>query len=110
MTKEEIINKVIDKVHNEYLDYFDELKKLDKEEIINKAYEIAHYNEVDDFFCNIDTEYPPFDIFIFENMLKYDGRIIEKVWEGWLDYSHPERFNFFCYEDLTDIVLWEFKN
>ena len=107
MKKEKLekIQKRIDKDWSTFVQPFN----LDKDDAIRDAYRIAHANEIEDFFYNIDEEYPPFDEFVFDNMLKYKGNIIEKIWEDWLRYIHPERYNFFNYEDLCDIIIWSFK-
>lgn len=109
MTKEKL-EKVLERIAKDYKPLIEEYLKKKKIEIINDAYRLAHYNEIADYFDNVDYEYPPFDEEIFDNILNYEGNVIEKVWDGWLSYSHPERYNFFCYEDLTDIISWEFRN
>ena len=109
MNKEKI-EKLQHKLEEDYMVLIAPYIMLKPVEIINDAYRLAHYNEIVDFFDNVDEEYPPFDEMIFDNMLNYDGNIIEKIWKDWLDYSHPERYNFFCYEDLCDIIVWSFKN
>ena len=107
---EQKLEQVRERIAKDYKPLVEEYLKKEKIEIINDAYRLAHYNEIVDFFDNVDYEYPPFDEEIFDRILNYEGNVILKVWESWLDYSHPERFNFFCYEDLTDIICWEFKN
>lgn len=109
MTKEKL-EKVRERIAKDYKPLVEECLKQDKLDIIHDAYRLAHYNEIADFFDNIDYEYPPFDEEIFDNILNYEGNVIEKVWDSWLSYSHPERYNFFCYEDLVDIFCLEFKN
>ena len=109
MTKEKL-EKVLERIAKDYKPLIQEYLTKQPIDIINDAYRLAHYNEIADFFDSIDNEYPPFDEEIFDNILKYKGNVILKVWESWLDYSHPERFNFFCYEDLADIISWEFRN
>ena len=104
----EIVRKVKERVAKEYEEYAKNIVAYGKTDIMNKAYEIAHYNEICDFFDGID-ECLPFDIKIFQNMLVYEGGILDKIWYGWLNYNHPERYNFFCYEDLCDIICWEFR-
>lgn len=106
----EKLDKVQERLEKEYAEIIAPYLKQPPKVAINDAYRLAHYNEIVDFFDMVDYEYPPFDEFIFDNILKYDGNIIEKIWKDWLDYSHPERFNFFTYEGLSDIILWSFKN
>ena len=71
---------------------------------LNHAYEYAHYNEILDFFENMDDH--EFDEYWKEIVdgCKHTDTILRGIYEMWLDYSHPERYNFFCYEDLTGII------
>lgn len=77
---------------------------MDKEDAIRDAYRIAHANEIEDIFCNVDIDEPPFDDEEVDKMLNCNENIIQKVWDSWMSYSHPERYNFFAYEDLLDII------
>ena len=107
---EKKLDKVRDRIAKDYKPLVEEYLKQDKLDIIHDAYRLAHYNEVADFFDNVDYEDPPFSEITFDKILKYKGNVIVRVWESWLDYSHPERFNFFCYEDLTEIIEYAFLN
>ena len=109
MTKEKL-EKVQNKISKDWMKLIGTYAEATKEDIINDAYRIAHYNEVVDFFDCIDEEYPPFDEEIFDHILAYKENVILKIWKDWLDYSHPERYNFFNYESLCDIIMWSFKN
>lgn len=107
---EKKLDKVRDRIIKDYQSLVEEYLEEEKTDIINDAYRLAHYNEIADFFDNIDYEYPPFREIIFDKILKYEGNIIVRVFESWLDYSHPERFNFFYYEDLAEIIEYAFMN
>ena len=75
---------------------------------LNNAYEYAHYNEIVDFFEYLDEEE------YNENWRDLIGECTENVltgvWNSWLNYNHPERFNFFCYEDLIDIIRYYLRH
>ena len=109
MTQEKL-ERLQEKIEKNYKEFCEKMLKKDKIDIINYAYMIACYNEVADCVDCFDYEYPPFDEFIFDNMLAFEGNIIDKIWRNWMDYGHPERYNFFNYEDLVDIIVDTFKN
>ena len=109
MTKKKL-EKVQKRIEKDYQKIVEVMLELDKTDIINDAYRLAHYNEVADFFDCIDYEYPPFEEDVFDHILKYDGNAIQRVWESWLEYCHPERYNFFTYEDLVGIISYAFWN
>ena len=76
---------------------------------VDKAYEFAHYNEIKYFFDNMDEED------YLENWQELvEGKegedILQGIYNYWLDFSHPERYNFFCYEDLIPIIKDWFEN
>ena len=70
---------------------------------IDHAYAFAHYNEVKAFFDNMEEEDYVND---WQGLIemKENEDILKGVYGDWLDYCHPERYNFFCYEDLTSII------
>lgn len=71
---------------------------------INNAYAFAHYNEVQAFFDNMEEEDYNND---WKRLIESNKNkdILRGVYEDWLDYNHPERYNFFCLEDLTSIII-----
>lgn len=78
---------------------------------MNRAYEIAHKNEITDVICDCcDPEYPPFEDDVCDNALKCEDNLLEVIYNSWMGYNHPERYNFFCYEDLIDVCKYTFEN
>lgn len=105
------IEKLIKKLEKDYEQITSEFRKLKKTKIINRAYELAHYNEVIDTICdNIDIEDPPFDTATCKKALSYKGNLIKHIYNNWLDYNHPEHYNFFEYDSLIDICDYAFRN
>lgn len=94
--------------------------RRDYEELVNKgnkdyqyflqhAYAFAHYNEIDDFFDNLEEENWKEDWKEVIGEIKEGVNIIEGIYNSWLNYNHPEYYNFFTYEDLIDIMKYYFK-
>ena len=104
MNIEEKYEKVLDKLEEDYSSIVRDLLTKDKIDIINNAYAIAHYNEIVDVFDGLDEYSCLWDEELFDKILNTKENILIKVWDSWLNYSHPERYNFFCYEDLIDII------
>ena len=94
----------MDKLRDDYTEIVKELLTKDKIKIIDNAYAIAHYNEIVDMFDGIDEDSGLWDEELFNAILNTKGNVILKVWNGWLNYNHPEYYNFFNYEDLIDII------
>ena len=104
------LEKVQDRMAKDYKELVEQyLKNNTKQEIIDDAYRIAHYNEVVDFFDNIDYVHPPFGDYVFDHILKSKDNVILRVWNNWLNYSHSEYYNFFNYESLSEIIEWTFR-
>jgi len=101
---EEKLKQVYEKLDKDYQSVIKEYLNKDKVAIINDAYRIAHYNEIADYFDCVDAEYPPFDDDVFDSILNRKDNIFEIVFQSWMSYSHPERYNFFSYEDLGGII------
>ena len=99
-----LLEKVKERVHQDYKLLIEEELKKDKQNIINGAYRIAHYNEIDDFFDNLYDEDETFDKEEYQKILNYKGNFVDKVWNDWLNYNHSEYYNFFAYEGLIDII------
>lgn len=114
MTKKELIKKLAKKNERDYIEIDTEFKKLKKVEIMLKAYELAHYNEITDFIDSVcdhnddDEDDYLLDKEVIEEIVNYEGNFIKRVWKDWLDYNHPERYNFFCWEDLAEIISHTF--
>ena len=70
---------------------------------INHAYEFAHYNEIKAFFDDMEEEDYANE---WQDLIetKEGEDILKGVYKDWLDYRHPEGYNFFCYEDLISII------
>ena len=72
---------------------------------IDNAYEFAHYNEIKSFFTDYDAdEFFENDMDLLDKALTTNKNIIQHIWNCWLNYNHPERYNFFFYENLWDII------
>lgn len=108
------LTQVLTKIENDYNDIQKEYQAKTKRQIIQDAYRLAHYNEVADFFDYIEVDdYEdetdlPFSITAFENIAKFTGNAIKQIVDSFMDYSHPERYNFFEYECLLDIIEYAF--
>lgn len=107
MTKEKL-EQIQARMEKDYKELIEEYLKKNKTDIINDAYRLAHFNEIVDFFDCIDEEYPPLEEEEIDKILDYQGNAIYNVFDSWLNYGHPERYNFFCYEDLVDIIRYAF--
>ena len=111
MEKEKLQQELLKRNEKDYNTLIESIKTV--EQAINNAYKIAHYNEIYEFINTL------FDsIYFIEKLekhiallLKTNLNIIEIVWDSWLSYNHPERYNFFDWDDLFDIVkyAWEQK-
>jgi hypothetical protein len=109
--KEKTLEQLLKRVEEDYTQLIDNERAQGIQHVIDNAYAIAHYNEVYDFCvdcylgCNYEDEALEFatDEAVNE-LLKRDENLVKRVYEDWLNYNHPERYNFFCYEDLTDII------
>jgi hypothetical protein len=105
----ELLNKLKDKVCSEWNDYYNSLLLLPKEDIICESYKTSHYGEVADFFTCLDSDdWCPFDEDFIARMLEYKGSIIKKIYDTWMDFCNPEKFNFFTPEGLSDIIWLTF--
>ena len=113
MKREELEKALLERNEKDYNTLIESIKTV--EQAINNAYKIAHYNEIYEF---IDTLFDDSDIDTAKKLekhitllLKTNLNIIEIVWDSWLSYSHPERYNFFDWDDLFDIIkyAWEQK-
>lgn len=107
MTNEKLeqFKKRVEKDYNELINKF---KGLEKSTIINSAYEIACYNEIADLCDDEDTDYLMLDERTIDLMISFEGNTIQKIWVSWLNYRHPERYNFFTREDLIGIINYAF--
>jgi len=90
---------------------YEELVAKGKEDyhfFLKNAYEYAHYNEVVDYFENLDEEDWKND---WEELVgEREGNVLTAIWNTWLNYNHPEYYNFFCYEGLVDILKYYFEH
>ena len=103
------IQKEYDLLVQEGLDWSIEHDENEHVYFINNAYKFAHYNEIQSYFENMDEEEYKEDWEELVNECKHTDMILQGVYDYWLDFSHPERFNFFCYEDLIQILKDWFK-
>lgn len=98
------------KIEHDYNEIYSEMLEKSKGELINSAYELAHYNEIVNICdCLSDNEedgWSPFNKEEYQEMADRKDNILKVVWESWLNYSHPERYNFFEYESLIDIISY----
>ena len=105
----ELLNKLKDKVCSEWNDYYNGLLEFSKEDIICKSYKTAHYDEVADFFACLDADdWCPFDEEFITLMLEYEGSILRKIYNAWMDFCNPEKFNFFTPDGLSDVIWFAF--
>lgn len=106
-----LIEKLIKRLEKDYEEVVKEFNKLKKTDIMERAYELAHYNEIVDTICDCtDIEYPPFDNATCKKALAHKNNLLKVVYRSWLDYNHPESYNFFSYECLVDICSYAFNN
>jgi len=109
MTLEELnkqIEQEYEKLIKKGLDWSVEHDENEHVYFVNNAYEYAHYNEIQAYFDNMDDEEYNEDWKELIDECKCTDKILEGVYNDWLDYSHPERYNFFCYEDLKGIIKY----
>lgn len=93
----------------DYDSLIQEALKEEKEEIVKSAYYLAHLNEIDAYIEEIDEEDPPFKNDTIDRMLDFVGNVLLRVWYDWLDYNHPENFNFFDWAQLGEIISYAFR-
>lgn len=95
-----------ERLHQEY-DELVALGKKDYEFFLDRAYEYAHYNEIVAYFDDMEEDdwKDRWQELVGEN----PQNTIKGIWEDWLDYNHPEYYNFFCYEGLCDIMRYYFE-
>lgn len=109
MDYEQLMNKLSNRINKEYEELMATFKMGGVEECINNAYQIAHLNEVYDLISTIEDweeEESPFDTEDIEIILMNEDNLLTMVFNSWLNYNHPERYNFFQFEDLLDIVKY----
>jgi len=97
------------KIRSDYEELIAPFLKLKPKEIINHAYELAHYNEIADLFENLDVDSDWFDDTVIDNLINYQGNILIRIYRSWMNYAHPENYNFFTFEGLIDIIRYEFR-
>lgn len=99
-----------DKIKKDY----DELVALGNENwqyFLDNAYRFAHYNEIYDFVDNLDDDAWEDDGWAKTiGTIKGEVNIVEGIFKSWLNYNHPEYYNFFSYDDFYDIVKYYFKH
>lgn len=109
MDYEQAMEKLVSRVSKDYEELMATFKMGGVEKCINNAYEIAHINEVYDLMETIENweeSDSPFEIEDIEIILMNEDNLLTMVFNSWLNYNHPERYNFFTYEDLIDIVRY----
>lgn len=99
-----LLEKLQERFFNDYQDITKSLLAKEKSALIDEAYKIAHYNEIVDIVDCFDEEYPPFYKDEIKKILKTKENLILKIFRKWMNYRHHERYNFFVYEDLIDIM------
>ena len=104
MTLKEL-NKKLEKDYEELV----ERGNKDYKFFLDNAYAYAHYNEILYYFADMEEE--DYKERWEELISKCDlsGNILESIYDQWLDYNHPEYYNFFCYEGLVEIIEYFFK-
>lgn len=104
-----IIEKVYDKVNKDFEEINNKLMELDKQELINKSYKIAvclnfYGNIVDYLDMTLDDE----EEYIGKKYLKqiacYKDNIIDDLCKMFLNFSHPERVDFWYGGDFIQIL------
>ena len=107
MTLEQLnkrLEKEMDEIIQEGLDWSVEHDENEHVYFVNHAYEIAHYNEIQAYFEDMEeTDFNNDWKELFDG-LDPDIEIMKSIYRSWLDYSHPEYYNFFTYEGLIDII------
>ena len=96
-----------DKLHKEY----HELVVEGDEKwtfFLNNAYQFAHYNEIVDYFDNMEEE--DWEENWKEIVGEREEDVLLGIWNSWLNYNHPEYYNFFTYEGLCDIMKYYFEH
>jgi hypothetical protein len=109
MTIKKKIKLVQEKVEKDYNELLKPFYEREKEQLINDAYELAHYNEIAYFFENIEEDSIDWSETILDNIIDCKKNIVGEIWDSWRNYNHPERYNFFTWEDLSEIISWEFS-
>lgn len=112
MTFNEKVIALKEKIDTQYNDWVESrIKQHTPKQLIDNAYYYAHYNEVYDFIDSIDEDEEDccFDEKTIDKMLSCDEDIMNRVFNTWICYNHPERYNFFTYEDLVDIIRYAFR-
>ena len=103
------LKELQEKIHKDY----EELVNRGNEDykyFLQHAYAFAHYNEIDDFFDNLNGDEWEDNWTEIVGVIKEEVNIVEGIYDSWLNYNHPEYYNFFTYEDLIDIMKYYFKH
>lgn len=111
LTLQEKISIIVERVNEQYFARKSKYLEMTKEQIYFNAYKIAHISEIEDIIFDMegeDGEDCRFDEETIEKMFAFEGDIAERVFKVWINYNHPERFNFFAFEDLIDIIASAF--
>ena len=105
---EEKLTQFKARVQKDYNELINKFKKLGISSVVNSAYEIACYNEIADLCDDEDIDYSMLDERTIDLMISFEGNTVQKIWVNWLNYRHPERYNFFVREDLIGIIDYAF--
>ena len=92
----------------------DAIEKYTKEQIIERfSYETAiiqnFYDAIIDYIENWNAneeEVFTLDVKVVKKIVEYEDNILELLYDGWLIYRHPERYDFWYsyYNDLPEII------
>lgn len=100
MEKEELQNKLIEKLEKELTAFKDSLKGLPREQIIDNSYKITCMETIQDYLA-YDKDYSKFEL---KTLLKRE-HILEECYDDWLnsDGSFREVIEF-SVDDTIDII------
>ena len=103
------LKQLQEKIQKDYEELVKEGEPYGWSYFLRHAYRYAHYNEVLDFFDNLEEEDFNEDWKDLIGEIKEEVNIIEGIYNSWLNYNHPEYYNFFEYGSFVDIVRYYFK-
>jgi len=110
--RHQLIQRVKERFEKDYDELIADELKGTKEYLIRNAYEIAHYNEIRYTICDCIDDEDEMEYFNFKELnsiLNYQGNVVLHVYQDWQNYTHPEIYNFFCFETLIDVIKTAFK-
>lgn len=97
--------KLLEKIEKDAKEIENRYLEKDKIEIYNRAWEIATYHQFEEVLTWELEEFEEEDIDNIDFMLEYKDNLLEFFKNGWGQFRHPERYNFwYDYDSCLEII------